>query len=165
RNTPQSNEIPVPPLPEEGHESRTWQLALGSQDHRAFAEYGLRMAYHDLADNLAGFPLGAQIELGKLRVRQYEGNHWQLKELGLVSIRSLTPRNQLLKPLSWQVETGLERVAGKEGEMRLVGHLNGGAGATWTLTENVLGYALMTLRVEHHQDFARSEEHTSELQS
>ncbi|TKA93110.1 DUF4105 domain-containing protein [Halopseudomonas bauzanensis] len=154
QNPPPRLEIATPTLPEDGHESRTWQLALGSQDHRSFAEYGLRMAYHDLNDNLAGFPLGAQIELGKLRVRQYEGNHWQLEELGLVSIRSLTPRNQLLKPWSWQVETGLERVAGKDGKQRLVGHLNGGGGATWTLTENVLGYALMTLRVEHHQDFA-----------
>ena len=45
-----------PPLPEEGHESRTWQLGLGSREDRAFAEYGLRMAYHDLNDNLAGFP-------------------------------------------------------------------------------------------------------------
>lgn len=154
RNPPPPLEITAPPLPEEGHESRTWQLALGSQDHRAFAEYGLRMAYHDLTDNLAGFPLGAQIELGKLRVRQYEGNHWQLEELGLVSIRSLTPRNQLLKPLSWQVETGLERVAGKDGGQRLVGHLNGGGGFTWQLGDSVLGYALATLRVEHHRDVA-----------
>ena len=154
QNPPARLEIDTPTLPEDGHESRTWQLALGSQDQRAFAEYGLRMAYHDLNDNLAGFPLGAQIELGKLRIRQYEGNHWQLEELGLVSIRSLTARNQLLKPWSWQVETGLERVAGKDGQQRLVGHLNGGAGFTWPLAENVLGYALATLRVEHHQDFA-----------
>src|SRR5690606_4890931 len=154
QNPPARLEIDTPTLPEDGHESRTWQLALGSQDQRAYAEYGLRMAYHDLNDNLAGFPLGAQIELGKLRIRQYEGNQWQLEELGLVNIRSLTARNQLLKPWSWQVETGLEPVAGKDGQQRLVGHLNGGAGFTWPLAENVLGYALATLRVEHHQDFA-----------
>lgn len=154
QNPPARLEIDTPTLPEDGHESRTWQLALGSRDQRAYAEYGLRMAYHDLNDNLAGFPLGAQIELGKLRIRQYEGNQWQLEELGLVNIRSLTARNQLLKPWSWQVETGLERVAGKDGQQRLVGHLNGGAGFTWPLAENVLGYALATLRVEHHQDFA-----------
>src|SRR5690554_7206138 len=143
------------------------------------------MAYHDLNDNLDGFPLGAQIELGKLRVRQYEGNHWQLQELGLISIRSLTPRHALLKPWSWQVETGLERVAGKDGRQRLVGHLNGGGGFSWMLNDELLAYSLATLRVEHHPDFAaalspaagfdagllwrngagRSEEHTSELQS
>ena len=154
QNPPPRLNMPTPALPEDGHQSRTWQLAVGSQDHRAFAEYGLRMAYHDLNDNLDGFPLGAQIELGKLRVRQYEGNHWQLEELGLISIRSLTPRHELLKPWSWQVETGLERVAGKDGRQRLVGHLNGGGGATWQLHDTLLGYGLMTLRVEHHRDFA-----------
>lgn len=154
QNPPPRLDIPTPTQPEDGHESRTWQLALGSQDDRAFAEYGLRMAYHDLNDNLAGFPLGAQIELGKLRIRQYEGNHWQLEELGLVGIRSLTPRSQLLKPWSWQVAAGLERVAGKEGGQRLVGHLNGGGGFSWQLADGLQAHALATLRLEHHRDFA-----------
>ena len=48
RNPPPALEMKRPPLPEEGHESRTWQLAGGSRDDRAFAEYGLRMAYHCL---------------------------------------------------------------------------------------------------------------------
>lgn len=156
RNPPPRLPMETPALPEEGHESRTWQLAAGTQDDRTFAEYGLRMAYHDLNDNLDGFPLGAQIELGKLRIRQYEGNHWQLEELGLISIRSLTPRHALLKPWSWQVETGLERVAGSDGQQQLVGHLNGGGGFTWQLGDDLLAYSLATLRVEHHPDFAAS---------
>lgn len=154
QNPPPRLDSDTPAFPEDGHESRTWHFALGGQGSRAFAEYGLRMAYHDLNDNLDGFPLGAQIELGALRVRQYEGNNWQLTELGLINIRSLTPRNQLLKPWSWQVETGLERVAGKNGKQRLVGHLNGGAGTTWQLTEGMLAYTLATMRVEHHRDVA-----------
>lgn len=107
RNPPPELHVERPGQPEDGHESRTWQLGVGSRDDRAFAEYGLRMAYHDLADNAYGFPLGAQIEIGQLKLRQYEGNHWQLQNLDLVTIRSLTPRNQLLKPLSWQVAGGL----------------------------------------------------------
>lgn len=99
RNPPPDLQVERPGQPEDGHESRTWQFAVGSRDDRAFAEYGLRMAYHDLADNAYGFPLGAQIEIGQLKLRQYEGNRWQLQNLDLVTIRSLTPRNQLLKPL------------------------------------------------------------------
>lgn len=154
QNPPPRLKIDTPALPEDGHESRTWQLAAGSQEHRAFAEYGLRMAYHDLNDNLSGFPLGAQIELGKLRVRQYEGNHWQLEELGLVGIRSLTPRTQLLKPWSWQVSAGLERVSGAEGDRPLVGYLDGGGGFTWPLGNDLLTYALATVRIEQNDDFA-----------
>jgi len=145
----------VPPeLPENGHESRTWQLGAGSRDDKAFAEYGLRMAYHDLNDNAPGFPLGAQIEILQLKLRQYEGNKWQVQQLDLANIRSLTPRNDLLKPWSWQVGGGLERVLGKHGDETLVTHVSGGAGGTWQLSDNLLGFALGTVRVEHNNDFA-----------
>ncbi|MCR1760275.1 hypothetical protein NAG17_18370, partial [Pseudomonas aeruginosa] len=118
------------------------------------AEYGLRMAYHDLADNAYGFPLGAQIEIGQLKLRQYEGNRWQLQNLDLVTIRSLTPRNQLLKPLSWQVAGGLERVPGEDGDENLVSHLNGGAGGSWMFGDDLLLYAMGTARIENNRDFA-----------
>lgn len=148
-------DIPQPGLPEDGHESRTWQAGLGTRGDRAFGEYGLRMAYHDLNDNAESFPLGAQIEILQLKLRQYEGNDWQLQQLDLATIRSLTPRNELLQPLSWQVTGGLERVPGKHDDETLVSHVNGGAGGTWALGDDMLGYALGTVRVEHNNDFAQ----------
>ena len=147
-------QVDKPELPENGHESRTWQLGAGSRDDKAFAEYGLRMAYHDLNDNAPGFPLGAQIEILQLKLRQYEGNKWQVQQLDLANIRSLTPRNYLLQPWSWQVGGGLERVLGKHGDENLVSHVNGGAGGTWQLADNMLGFALGTVRIEHNNDFA-----------
>jgi hypothetical protein len=157
RNPPPPLNIERPGRPEDGHDSRTWQLGAGSRGDRAVTEYGLRMAYHDLEDNLYGFPLGAQIEILNLKVRQYEGNDWQLQQLDLASIRSLTPRNQLLQPLSWQVRGGFERVPGnsnKDREETLVSHINGGAGGTWQLTNELLGFSLLTGRIEHNNDFA-----------
>ncbi|MNF53883.1 hypothetical protein D3C84_352900 [compost metagenome] len=154
KNPPPPLQIAPPGLPEDGHDSRTWQLGAGSRDDRAFAEYGLRMAYHDLNDNAYGFPLGAQIEILQLKLRQYEGNDWQVQQLDLATIRSLTPRNDLLKPWSWQVAGGLERVLGKHGDENLVPHINGGAGGTWKLADELLGFALGTVRVEHNNDFA-----------
>jgi hypothetical protein len=147
-------DIPQPGLPEDGHESRTWQAGLGTRGDRAFGEYGLRMAYHDLNDNAESFPLGAQIEILQMKLRQYEGNHWQFQQLDLATIRSLTPRNELLQPLSWQVTGGLERVPGKHDDETLVSHVNGGGGGTWALGDDVLGFALGTVRVEHNNDFA-----------
>ncbi|MBC8997846.1 DUF4105 domain-containing protein [Pseudomonas sp. N40(2020)] len=147
-------EIPQPGLPEYGHESRTWQAGLGTRGDRAFGEYGLRMAYHDLNDNAESFPLGAQIEILQMKLRQYEGNQWQFQQLDLATIRSLTPRNELLQPLSWQVTGGLERVPGKHDDETLVSHVNGGGGGTWALGDDVLGFALGTVRVEHNNDFA-----------
>jgi hypothetical protein len=147
-------DIPQPGLPEDGHESRTWQAGLGTRGDRAFGEYGWRMAYHDLNDNAESFPLGAQIEILQMKLRQYEGNHWQFQQLDLATIRSLTPRNELLQPLSWQVTGGLERVPGKHDDETLVSHVNGGGGGTWALGDDVLGFALGTVRVEHNNDFA-----------
>nr|WP_244168340.1 MULTISPECIES: DUF4105 domain-containing protein [Pseudomonas] len=154
RNPPPPLTLDRPGLPEQGHASRTWQLGAGSRDGKAFAEYGLRMAYHDLADNAYGFPLGAQIEIGQLKLRQYEGNHWEVQRFDLASIRSFTPRTALLKPWSWQVAGGLERVPGSDGEPTLVSQINGGAGATWQLGDDLLGFTLGTVRVEHNADFA-----------
>lgn len=147
-------QIERPGLPENGHESRTWQAGIGTRGDKAFAEYGLRMAYHDLNDNAEGFPLGAQIEILQMKLRQYEGNNWQLQQLDLATIRSLTPRNELLQPLSWQVTGGLERVPGKHDDETLVSHINGGAGGTWQLHDDMLGFALGTVRVEHNNDFS-----------
>jgi hypothetical protein len=154
RNPAPELSIERPGLPEEGHESRTWQAGIGTRGDQAFGEYGLRMAYHDLNDNAESFPLGAQIEILQMKLRQYEGNQWQLQQLDLATIRSLTPRNELLQPWSWQVTGGLERVPGKHDDETLVSHVNGGAGGTWQLGEDVLGFALGTVRVEHNNDFA-----------
>jgi hypothetical protein len=147
-------DIPQPGLPEDGHESRTWQAGIGTRGDKAFGEYGLRMAYHDLNDNAESFPLGAQIEILQMKLRPYEGNHWQLQQLDLATIRSLTPRNELLQPLSWQVTGGLERVPGKHDDETLVSHVNGGGGGTWQLGDDMLGFALGTVRLEHNNDFA-----------
>jgi len=153
QNPPPDLKIERPGLPEDGHESRTWQAGIGTRGDKAFGEYGLRMAYHDLNDNAEGFPLGAQIEILQMKLRQYEGNHWQLQQLDVATIRSLTPRNELLQPLSWQVTGGLERVPGKHDDETLVSHVNGGAGGTWQLRDDMLGFALGTVRVEHNSDF------------
>ncbi|POA19011.1 hypothetical protein C1886_14420 [Pseudomonas sp. FW300-N1A1] len=155
QNPPPELSIERPGLPEDGHQSRTWQAGLGTRGDKAFGEYGLRMAYHDLNDNAESFPLGAQIEILQMKLRQYEGNQWQLQQFDLATIRSLTPRNELLQPWSWQVTGGLERVPGKHDDETLVSHVNGGGGGTWQLGEDVLGFALGTVRVEHNNDVAQ----------
>lgn len=155
KNPPPPLDIPRPELAEEGHPSRTWQLGAGSRDNDAFAEYGLRMAYHDLYDNLAGFPLGAQIEIAQLKLRQYQNNDWKLQQLDIATIRSLTARSELLKPISWQVNGGFQRVPGKNQNDVLVSQVNGGGGGSWALGEQGLLFALATARMEHNNEFAQ----------
>jgi hypothetical protein len=100
--------ITPPGLPENGHESRTWQAGIGTRGDKAFGEYGLRMAYHDLNDNAEGFPLGAQIEILQMKLRQYEGNHWQLQQ---PAAWSAYPANTTTKPW-WPTSTAAPAAPG-----------------------------------------------------
>lgn len=152
-NPAPSHPIAQPDLPEQVHDSRTLTWELGSRAHQAYAHYGLRMAYHDLNDNLTGFPLGAQLEIAGLGVRQYEGGRWQLQQMKLVSIRSMTPRTDLLKPWSWQVSGGLESVLDRNQGEVLVSYLDGGAGITSAWAEELRGFVLGTARLEHNANF------------
>lgn len=147
-------QIGQPDLPEHGHDSRTLGLELGQREARSYADYSLRMAYHDLNDNLSGFPFGAQIEIARLAFRQYESGYWQLQQLELAGIRSLTTRSTLLKPLSWQVRGGLERVLSRNEGEKLVSHISGGAGLSQDWGESVRSFAMATARLEHNGDFS-----------
>lgn len=152
-NPPNPLEVTQPEVPELGHQSRSVTGTLGQRESRTFAEYGLRMAYHDLNDRLTGFPLGAQIEIAKLAVRQYEGGHWQFQNLELAGIRSMTPRTDLLKPWSWQVRGGLERVLDQHEQEVLVSHVSGGGGVTQAWTDQLRTFGLVTARLEHNRNF------------
>ena len=76
-----------------------------------------------------------------------------MQNLDLVTIRSLTPRNQLLAA----VLAGSRRPgagAGRDGDENLVSHLNGGAGGSWMFGDDLLLYAMGTARIENNRDFA-----------
>ncbi len=154
-NPPPALAIQPPHRPEDGHRSRTLEVALGSRDKQAYAQYGLRMAYHDLQDNLKGFPLGAQIEIASVKVRQYANHHWQLQNLDVVSIRSFAPRSGVLKPWSWQINGGLQQVLGRGHHETLVAQVNGGMGFSQRWRPELMGFAMLTARLEHNGRFAQ----------
>jgi len=74
----------------------------------------------------------------------------------MLGLSKKVPRNELLQPWSWQVTGGLERVPGTHDDETLVSHVNGGAGGTWQLRDDMLGFALGTVRVEHNSDFGEA---------
>ncbi|WP_211824865.1 DUF4105 domain-containing protein [Kistimonas asteriae] len=147
----------APEKPEQGHD--TSMLALGAGHHKGLGNYVElqgRFTYHDLLDNREGFPQGAEITFGDLRIRGYEDNYWQLEQLDIISIRSQYPRDRFFQPLSWQIQTGLERQPGSDGKEHLAAHINGGAGITLPMTANSQWFGLATLRLEHNSGFDRN---------
>jgi hypothetical protein len=109
------------------------------------------MTYHDLLDNPPGFLEGAQIEGFDLKIRAMEAAP-KLETLTLLSIRSLAPRNTFIKPLSWFVQTGFERIETNSAERPLVSYLQGGAGLSWRIG-HLQPYALASARIEHNDQF------------
>ncbi|WP_290524022.1 DUF4105 domain-containing protein [Alcanivorax sp.] len=137
--------------PEKGHGTQMLAASGGQRDgNQDFGELSYRLTYHDLLDNPYGFLRGAQIEGIDLTLRSTDSGDPKLEELGVVSIRSLAPRNRFIKPLSWYVEGGLERAWAER--RRLVRYVQGGAGASW-LWGNWQPYLLSSFRLENNSAF------------
>ncbi|HEX5637496.1 MAG TPA: DUF4105 domain-containing protein [Gammaproteobacteria bacterium] len=138
--------------PENGHLSSRLTFRAGSQNDIAFGEFGYRMSFHSLDDNVSGFLQGAQINLGNLELRAYHNETIQVQQFDVVDIFSLTPRSDFLKPLSWRIYTGLERQLTNQREV-LTAHVTGGVGVAYAPVENNIFYAMGSLRLEHNSEF------------
>lgn len=139
--------------PDMSHGSRRLAAGLWREEQREYLSLGLRMSLHSLPENRAGFPPGAQINIGNLDLRIEDDGEVDINRLDLVDILSLSPRDRFFKPLSWSVMTGIERQWAGGREHR-VAQVNGGVGATRALWADNRAYGLVTGRLEHNHGFA-----------
>lgn len=150
--------VPVPVAPDLGHRSNLFAATAGQRDGVAFTDVSWRYTYHDLIDNQAGFLQGAEIKGLDLKLRTYvdrpgkrlrAGPH--LQALTLIDIRSLSPRDRFVKPVSWYVEGGLDRV--ETDRERLARYLEGGPGLSWRQGD-FQPYAFAKVRLENNSAYA-----------
>ncbi len=139
--------ITTPYPPENGHKSKRASFSAGERLDNSYAEFALKMAFHDLEDNNNGFLQGAQINIGNLVMRAEDNVGLRLFRLDLVDIFSLTPRNDFFTPMSWKVYSGFERQLTNNKD-QLTYHVTGGAGGTWEYLKNHQYYALAIARLE-----------------
>ncbi|MCK5664322.1 MAG: DUF4105 domain-containing protein, partial [Thiotrichaceae bacterium] len=142
-----SNKISTPIAPEKGHKSKRANIGLGQRLNNNYAEFGFKMAFHDLEDNKDGFLQGAQINIGTIIIRAEENVGLRLYQLEFVDIFSLTPKNEFFSPLSWKINTGFERQLTR-GVDQLAYHLTGGGGGSWRFLGDNQFYTLATGRLE-----------------
>ncbi|MGI9487441.1 MAG: Lnb N-terminal periplasmic domain-containing protein [Geminicoccaceae bacterium] len=122
--------------PDEGHKSARAGVGLGARDGRPFASFRLRPAYHGDLDPSGGYVPGAMIDFLAFDLRYYRGaDTVTLEKFTGVGIRSMTPRNALIRPISWHLNAGLERMRVKntDEEGALVAAFDGGAGISTSL--------------------------------
>lgn len=135
---------PVPPAPETGHQSSRLALGAASEEGKATIDLRLRIAYHELLDPGVGYKEGAQIIFGEIFLRHYpDQQDLELRELNVIDIVSLAPRDLFFRPYSWKVRTGLYRRLRADGSDTLVAGLNPGVGITEKLSGTGLGYLML----------------------
>lgn len=132
--------------PDQGHRSARLAATVGVRDGYGYQELRLRPAYHNLMDPGGGYVEGAQISLFDTVVRRYQrGESVELQGMRVVDILSLSPRDRFRKPISWKINTAVDRYpADAEGDPDTRPwrwRTNGGAGLTWDLGGWGLAYA------------------------
>lgn len=150
-NTAVRTEPPEPVAPDAGHGTRMVALGGGRRDGDDFAEFRYRMTYHDLLDNPRGFLQGAQIEGLDIHLRTTAPDELKLESLDVIHIRSLAPRTTFVKPLSWFIQTGLERAMVYD-ERELVRFVQGGMGLSWRIGA-MQPYVLASVRLENNEGY------------
>ena len=144
--------------PEQGHRTSRFALGGGRLDGDNFIGLRFRPAYHDILDPLSGYSRGAQINFLDISGRYFIDDHsLKLDKFTIIDILSLTPRSDFFKPISWGVDTGIERMYTNRGQTTGA-QVRGGGGVSYDAPGNSLIYGLLQgqLKVAHEfeQDFS-----------
>ena len=125
---------------DEGHLTQRGSVYLGQQNDNEFIDMQFRIAYHELMDLPEGFIKGGQIEMGSWTLRGINQQDptdgekdikLQLQKFSIINILSLGVRDHFQQPISWRVNTGLDRllIAGSD----LFAHLDVAGGYSYDL--------------------------------
>jgi hypothetical protein len=130
--------------PDQGHRSARVGIGYGAETSLGgFAQFEIRPAYHDLVDPEGGYTRGAQIDFLNVTLRYHRDNkRLDLQQLDFIDVVSLSPRNRVLKPYSWQANASLVRKRFEKEDRELVGELSAGIGLSYEFLGKTLGYAL-----------------------
>lgn len=136
---------PTPVSPDQGHAPRRLGVygGVNSTEGEGFWGISLRAAYHDWLDDPAGYPEGSSIRMFEVDVRgTTEDGSVYLQDFTLVDIRSQTPPEPWVRPLSWAVRFAAEADPFDTDHHRGIGRF--ATGFTERIGANGLGYLMMS---------------------
>ncbi len=146
---PSDLDIPTPKVrPDQGHRSARLGLGLGTLEGKGYQEIRIRPAYHDLLDPQEGYLRGSQIDFFNFVFRHENGKgSLKLEKLDLAHVVSLSPRDRLIKPISWSASFGADRLRKAGGTDALRARITGAGGLTYAW-ESVLVYGMIGIDVQ-----------------
>lgn len=101
--------IERPISPNKGHKTAMLGMSVGQNDKQNFVEFKYRGSYHDLLDPVAGYHAGMSLNMVNVSLRVYDEDNIKIEKAELLDIFSLSQRNELLSPWSWQANVSLEQ--------------------------------------------------------
>ncbi len=143
--TPPTDPYPIttPTPPDQGHLSARIRTGGGYRSDSWFGEFEWRAAYHDITDLDEGYVRGGQINFMELSFRYYfDDDKFRLHRWRVIDILSLSPWNDIFKPISWKVNVGVEEMTLSGGADHPVPRLNGGAGLSTNVGKTGIAYLL-----------------------
>jgi hypothetical protein len=136
-------EPPLGERPELGHGSRRIAAGVATQGGDWGGSLEFRLALHDLADAIPGYPEMSAIEFMRARVQLWEPHRLELDDASLVRVVSLTPQSRFDRKMSWEFDVGATTIDDAACDHCLAAHVSGGAGLALELFERGLTvYAL-----------------------
>jgi hypothetical protein len=146
----EKNEIIIPDRPDLGHDSNRITISSGISEDDFFQELRFRPAFTDLSDTDYVQDKGVKIEFLDTKIRYIsEDKNLFLEQLDLLDIKSISPRDEIFKPVSWKVKTGLTRKINHNEKDALIYQLETGGGLAWNiLSDKYIGYGLIEQRTE-----------------
>jgi hypothetical protein len=140
----------IPERPDLGHDSNRITLSAGISDDDFFQELRFRPAFTDLSDTDYVQDKGVKIEFLDTKIRYFtKDKRLFLEQLDLLDIKSISPRDEIFRPISWKVETGFIRKLNHRKENALIYQLGTGGGFAWNISsDKYIAYTLFEQRAE-----------------
>lgn len=125
---------------DQGHKTQRLAVSLGAKENTTYSILEYRPSYHGLLDPQGGYLKGAELSMFSGSVRWNEEDSIELNSLSFINIRSLSPKNALVTPKSWQINASLLRDSTIDDD--LVFRLKGGAGVTQSFGQSLFAILL-----------------------
>jgi hypothetical protein len=131
--------------PDEGHASSKLNLSSGYYNGQFSYNLQFNFAYHELLDPQGGFKIGSELLFFKTIFSYQQHENLKLNTFVPLQLKSYSPINSMLTPISWEFKLGMQRLAFDKKENHSVYSLGGGLGLTWGLGQDSMFYNLLLL--------------------
>ncbi len=153
-SAPLEYNVPRERAPHRGHGSSRFGVGSGLRGARPFGTLNARLAMHDLADPIAGYPETSQLEFLPTELRfWFDDLELGLESTSLVRVVNLVPLTRYDRNVSWRLDTGARRIYDRGCPSCLTGFFDIGGGVTLgALSDRLTTFAMTETSVAFHPD-------------